>query len=162
MSASTDTQSEYPYRPRRNWVLKGGVVSFNADHSTFNCSISKISETGALLRFTDNTELPLNFMLNIEMDGVKVPCQWVRNVGNKIAVKFTGEFEQTEPVRSQGLQESFDGPSALESGRAGIDEIVQSMRERDFLRQAPAAPVPVKSARRPAKAFGKRKYEPKS
>lgn len=48
---------------RRERVYEAARLTFNGDQSVFACTIRNVSETGALVRLADWTELPQHFAL---------------------------------------------------------------------------------------------------
>jgi len=89
--------------PRRR-LLKAGVICFNARHSTIPCTVRDFSEAGAKLLVPGSVSAPDTFELNIELDGIWVPCavKWRR--GEAVGVTFTGPVEVAAPTRVQALK----------------------------------------------------------
>lgn len=136
---------------QRRKVLKSGLASFNAGHSTASCLIRDLSETGAKLVFADLSYVPHSFVLVVEMDGYRIKCERLWRSEQTCGVRFVGEKIPFGSPRSQALKSSEDSLS---------DRILRdiSLREKSCPGEEPDTP-PAKTVRsRPSgPVFGRRK-----
>ena len=72
----------------RHRTLKGGRIVTNDGHSTFNCTIRNLSETGALLRLVSVVGVPDTFSLLLD-DGRSFACTAAHRTATDIGVHFT-------------------------------------------------------------------------
>lgn len=81
----------------RERVYQTASVTFNGDQSVFACTIRNISETGALVRLADWTELPRSFALaRADRPPVMVRQCWRR--GDDVGIAYLDpEQDQPEP-----------------------------------------------------------------
>lgn len=85
----------------RSRVLKRGVVAFNGRHSTLECTIRDISETGCLISSDAHRMIPDTFELLIELDGLWFPSEVVWRRSPRIGIRFVGAPEQAKLRRTQ-------------------------------------------------------------
>lgn len=71
----------------RNRTLKGGRIVTNDGHSTFDCTIRNLSESGAKLAVTSIVGLPQRFTLALQ-DGRRFSCETVWHTETELGVKF--------------------------------------------------------------------------
>jgi hypothetical protein len=128
MSVQEEEDIQRFERPRRNKALKKALIAFNHQHSTRPCVLREISETGALLELDDATNLPMNFILHVELDGFKVPCKWIRKIESCIAVQFTEPREPTKLIRKQSVKPSFDRLTMLMEREQELKKIMAQQR----------------------------------
>jgi hypothetical protein len=83
--------------PRRR-VLKAGLIAFNDRHSTLQCTVRDLSETGARLLIGGSIGAPDTFELLIELDGLEHECTVVSRAAGEVRVKFLGPARHV-PVR---------------------------------------------------------------
>ncbi len=95
----------------RKRMLKTAYAAFNDQFSAVACIVRNQSDTGAKLEFTDMSLIPDSFWLHIELDGFKVLCTQVWQVGSFCGVTFIGEKIATRLHRTQTLQTSEDALS---------------------------------------------------
>ena len=99
-----------PLAPQRNQnrqrVLKSAVITFSGGHSTMNCAVRDISETGAKLRFDTPKGPPDTFALRLELDGIEADCEvtWRRVLD--VGVKFMAPPRAVAQTRKQTLSSS--------------------------------------------------------
>ena len=67
--------AETPDPTLRRRVLKAGMISFNLGHSTIDCTVRSLSNSGAGLDIVSTSDLPDTFKLRIESDNLSVPCR---------------------------------------------------------------------------------------
>lgn len=96
----------------RRRILKSGLICFNHRRSVLNCTVRNISNAGAQLLLADTRPVPPVFELNVEIDGLRVPCQVMWRTHNRVGVRFTGPMTFGKPKRIQSL-------SAGQVGRPG-------------------------------------------
>lgn len=143
-------------RSRRNRVLKQGFMSFRHQHSTINCVVRNISETGALLQVQQASILPEHFTLHVELDGFKVECEKVRQMGEKVAVNFVGEKLPFEKKREQVIRSSTDPYMLLRERETELKRIIANQRSRTYKEPAPQE-EPVKAVdKHHNRKFGKK------
>lgn len=87
----------------RRRILKSGLISFNHRGSVLNCMVRNISNTGAQLLLADTRPVPPVFELNVEIDGLRVPCQVMWRTHDRVGVRFTGPMTFGKPKRVQSL-----------------------------------------------------------
>ncbi len=95
----------------RKRTLKAAYAAFNEQVNSIVCVVRNQSETGAKLEFEDFRLIPERFWLHIELDGIKVICTRVWQVGRFCGVKFSGEKIVTRLHRVQVLQTSEEALS---------------------------------------------------
>ena len=143
-------------RSRRNRVLKQGFMSFRHQASTISCVVRNISETGALLQVQQASILPSHFTLHIELDGFKVDCQKVRQIGDKIAVNFVGEKLPFDKRREQVVRSSTDPYVLLRERESELKRIIANQRSKTYKEpdreEEPVRPVEKRQERK----FGKK------
>ena len=107
------TFSEKRCSPRRR-VLKGGFVSINERKSYFPCTVRDISTTGARLKVTNGFNIPAQFELLIELDGLEAHCEVVRRKIDEVGVRFVSAPRYVAPMRVQVIGTTTPGaaPSA--------------------------------------------------
>ncbi len=77
-----DTRSSQRHR-----TLKGGRIVHNDGHSTFDCKVRNLSETGAKLQVTSVIGIPKTFELAMD-DGRKFACETAWHTETEIGVRF--------------------------------------------------------------------------
>ena len=76
---------EHRIAPRRR-VLKAGSISFGG--GVIDCTVRNISDTGAALEVATPLYIPDKFVLIVQADGLKRPCQVVWRKERRIGVTF--------------------------------------------------------------------------
>jgi two-component system cell cycle response regulator len=87
-------------QPRKR-VLKRGIVAFNNRHSTLECAVRDLSDTGAKLMLEGSLSAPDTFELIVELDGVEADCVVVWRRGGELGVRFSGPTRHVSPLRKQ-------------------------------------------------------------
>lgn len=80
----TDDQRASP----RQRTLKGGRIVINDGHSTFQCTVRNLSETGARLKIASIVGIPGTFQLIMD-DGRKFACTTMWKTESEIGVQFS-------------------------------------------------------------------------
>lgn len=88
-------------RPARSRVLKRGIVAFNGRHSTLECTIRNMSETGCLISSEAHRLIPDTFELLIEIDGQWCRCETVWRRPPQVGVRFVGRAVVAAKKREQ-------------------------------------------------------------
>jgi diguanylate cyclase (GGDEF)-like protein len=74
--------------PVKRRVLKAGQLTFNAGRSSFDCTISALSQEAATLKVISSADVPDKFKLVIPSDGISRACSVVSKRENQIEVAF--------------------------------------------------------------------------
>ncbi|THD48341.1 MAG: GGDEF domain-containing protein, partial [Bradyrhizobium sp.] len=69
-------------------VLKAGSIVFNRGNSVIDCTVRRLSETGAKLDVIASGEIPRRFKLSIELDGFSRACTVARKDEQSLEVVF--------------------------------------------------------------------------
>lgn len=72
----------------RHRTLKGGRIATNEGHSTINCTVRNLSDTGALIRVASVIGVPDSFQLVLD-DGRTFDCAVAHKSATDIGVSFT-------------------------------------------------------------------------
>ena len=88
-------------RAPRKRTFKGAFILFNERKSTMQCTVRDISEIGARLKFSDPQQVPEDFSLLIELDGLEAVCRVAWRSGDQVGVEFMGEVKFSDPTRTQ-------------------------------------------------------------
>jgi len=91
---------------RRMRVLMSGNISLPGDLSTFTCTVRNLSESGAMIVFSDLTPVPEHFSLHVELSGFKVDCEKIWHDGLTFGVRFLSEREPVKSLRQQMVNTS--------------------------------------------------------
>lgn len=67
-------------------VLRAGLISFNAGSSSVECTVRRLSASGAQLQVSPTTFLPDTFKLGIEADGLSRMCRILERQGATVVV----------------------------------------------------------------------------
>ncbi len=67
-------------------VLKAGLISFDAGHSSVECTVRRLSSSGAQLQVSPTTILPDTFKLGIAADGLSRMCRILERQGATVIV----------------------------------------------------------------------------
>lgn len=70
-------------------VFKAGLISFNAGHSTIDCTVRGLSDQGASLDVTSTAGIPQRFKLQIGADPFSRACTVAHMRDRNIQVLFT-------------------------------------------------------------------------
>lgn len=73
--------------PRRR-LLKGGYIVFNDGHSTIDCRVRNLSETGARLEVASVIGVPDRFDLVLADKSARRPCRLVWRSPGAVGVAF--------------------------------------------------------------------------
>ena len=103
---------EEPRAKRRSRVLKRGVVGFNGRHSTLECTVRNISESGCAITSDVAKQIPDSFELLIELDALWYPCEVVWRRPPQIGVHFTGPAQPAKQTRVQVVTGMTQAPRA--------------------------------------------------
>ena len=90
-------------RARRRRVLLSGIVFVPKTHSSFDCSIRDLSETGARIGICPGALIPTRFQLINIKDQVAYEVQCVRRNGREMALKILRSIPLIEPSSSDAL-----------------------------------------------------------
>jgi diguanylate cyclase (GGDEF)-like protein len=82
-------ENDKPLIGRR--VLKAGQMIFNGGTSSIDCTVRRLSETGAALDVISSVGVPTNFNLFIIADGVSKPARVVTQTERQIVVDFLAQ-----------------------------------------------------------------------
>ena len=85
----------------RRRMLKAGIVAFNNGHSTLQCTVRNLPETGAQLRLDGSIGAPDTFERRIEIDGLEADCEVVWRKTNELGVRFVSAPQRVAPRRTQ-------------------------------------------------------------
>jgi hypothetical protein len=72
----------------RRRVLKGAQIAFNGGHSTIDCTVRELSDSGALLHVISTANVPEEFKLGILADQVHRLCRVIGRRDNQLEVAF--------------------------------------------------------------------------
>ena len=75
-----------PSRDDGHRVLKAGLISFNAGRTAVECTVRRLSSSGAQLQVSPATVLPDTFKLGIQADGFSRICRIVERQGAIVVV----------------------------------------------------------------------------
>lgn len=73
----------------RQRVLKGGTISFNRAGG-IDCRVRNLSPSGACLEVASHIGIPEAFVLVIEHDKFRQPCQVIWRSATRLGVEFRG------------------------------------------------------------------------
>ena len=96
-------------RIQRRRTLKKAVASYDDQSISMEVVVRDISDTGARLKLKENSVLPNQFQLYIEIDGIRVDCEVVWRRGLEVGAKFASEVKSKVPLRSQTLEPTHVG-----------------------------------------------------
>ena len=77
-----------PHAPNGRKVLKAGAIVFNFGNSVIDCTVRRLSETGARLDVLSLQDVPRQFKLSIEVDGFSKSCEVARRDDRSLDVVF--------------------------------------------------------------------------
>lgn len=105
MNGSCDTKPPVELRKeRRQRVLLSGLIFVPKTHTTFDCSIRDLSETGARIDVSGESLISTRFlMINIKSQ-VAYDVQCVRRKGREMALKILRPIPLTDTTSSEALQ----------------------------------------------------------
>ena len=72
---------------QRHRTLKGGTITFNRAGG-IDCRVRNLSPAGACLEVASQVGIPLEFVLVIEHDHLRQPCQVVWRTATRLGVEF--------------------------------------------------------------------------
>ncbi|MBR0872679.1 sensor domain-containing diguanylate cyclase [Bradyrhizobium tropiciagri] len=75
--------------PTARRVFKAGTISFNAGHSTVNCTVRGLSRDSATIEVISTSGIPEQFKLAIAADALSRACRITAKADNRIEVAFT-------------------------------------------------------------------------
>jgi hypothetical protein len=159
MATDLETFSPQDQRALRKRTYKKAYVYRDDLGGKKQCTLRNISETGALIEFSDVTNLPKNFILQVELDSFEVPSQIVRQANGYFGLQFTGPLQNIQTTRKQVLS-SADHPTT--APKTDEHELKRRLYERQCSRtlnssNAQSAPQADRySAQTRSKGFGKR------
>ena len=78
--------TELSTRAQRRRVLKSAQIVFNGGHSTIDCVVRNVSDTGALVRIEGALNMPGEFDLIV--DDVRRPCRVAWRKVTELGVAF--------------------------------------------------------------------------
>lgn len=84
---------------RRQRVLKGGRILFNAHNSSVDCAIRDMSEHGARLKLDSPVVVPESFDLYVRQNDMLYPARIAWRKMQEIGVEFVGA---PYPMRDYG------------------------------------------------------------
>ncbi|KJC60140.1 diguanylate cyclase [Bradyrhizobium sp. LTSPM299] len=70
-------------------VFKAGKISFNAGHSTIDCTVHGLSREAATIEVTTTAHIPEQFKLAIAAEALTRACRIIAKADNRIDVAFT-------------------------------------------------------------------------
>ena len=105
MNDPCDTKPPVELRKeRRQRVLLSGLIFVPKTHSTFDCSIRDLSETGARITVVGDALMSTRFlMINIKSQ-VAYDVQCVRRKGREMALKILRPISLEDTASSEALQ----------------------------------------------------------
>ncbi len=77
-----------PHAPNGRKVLKAGAIVFNFGNSVIDCTVRRLSETGARLDVLSLQDIPRQFKLSIEADGFSKSCEVAHKDNRSLDVVF--------------------------------------------------------------------------
>jgi diguanylate cyclase (GGDEF)-like protein len=77
-----------PHSPLGRKVLKPGAIVFNFGNSVIDCTVRRLSDTGARLDVLSLQDIPRQFKLSIEVDSFSKSCEIVGKEGRSLDVVF--------------------------------------------------------------------------
>jgi diguanylate cyclase (GGDEF)-like protein len=78
-----------PLAPIARRVFKAGKISFNAGHSTIDCTVRGLSRETATIEVISTSGIPEQFKLAIAADALSRACRITAKLDNRIEVAFT-------------------------------------------------------------------------
>ncbi len=91
--------SDNPERDRRHEArfktYKQGLAIFNDGWSTYSCLIREVSEQGAKLSISPQSNLPEHFRLMMVNDKIIIPVERAWRRGDKVGVRFEASSRRT-------------------------------------------------------------------
>ena len=79
-------------KDQRHRTLKAGSIAFNRAGGV-DCRVRNISPTGACLEVASQIGIPDEFVLVIELDHVKQPCQVIWRTATRLGAVFSAAAE---------------------------------------------------------------------
>lgn len=83
--------------PRRR-VLKGGKIFFHLGHSSIDCVIRNMSDTGAKLQVETTLAIPDEIELLVNQDEMVYPSTVAWRKGAEMGIRFTGKPRHVAPA----------------------------------------------------------------
>lgn len=85
--AAFRTRAETPTTLARR-VFKAGVITFNAGHSSIDCTVRSLSDAGAAIEVVSSAGIPDSFKLQIGQDGLSRACRVAAKREKRLEVEF--------------------------------------------------------------------------
>lgn len=159
MSIDLNNNTPKIERAPRKRTYKKAIVRRKEMGGDRLCILRNISDTGALLEFEAANSLPMHFDVQVELDAMEVPAQWIRQEGERVGVKFTGPFKNINVARKQVFK-SPDDPTLVRETKEKA--LLKQLYERRLSQTSNPAedqdePRDVQNIRKsPSRGFGKR------
>tara|TARA_R110002126_G_scaffold37975_4_gene113862 strand:+ start:998 stop:1510 length:513 start_codon:yes stop_codon:yes gene_type:complete len=128
MSIDLETFNPQKQRALRKRTYKKAYVYRDDLGGKKQCTLRNISETGALIEFSDVTNLPKNFILQVELDSFEVPSQIVRQANGYFGLLFTGPFQNIQTTRKQVLSSADSQTTALKTEEHDLKRRLYELR----------------------------------
>jgi hypothetical protein len=127
---STDLETFNPQKQRalRKRTYKQAYVYRDDLGGKKQCTLRNISETGALIEFSDVTNLPKNFILQVELDSFEVPSQIVRHANRHFGLLFIGPRRNIHTTRKQVLSSADQPTTDLETEELDLKRRLHELR----------------------------------
>ena len=74
-------------RVQRHRTLKAGIINFNRAGGV-DCRVRNLSPSGACLEVASQIGIPNEFVLVVERDHMKAPCQVIWRTATRLGVAF--------------------------------------------------------------------------
>ncbi len=75
-------------RVQRHRTLKAGIINFNRAGGV-DCRVRNLSPSGACLEVASQIGIPNEFVLVVESDHMKAPCQVIWRTATRLGVAFS-------------------------------------------------------------------------
>ena len=95
MSENTQQTDTKPTRPARHRVLNGGKLIVGSGQGLIDCVIRDMSDTGARVRLSQPTLLPMKLEMLIVKNNMLYPAEVRWNRNNEAGLHFTGPGKVT-------------------------------------------------------------------
>lgn len=159
MLADLNNNAPQINRALRKRTYKKAIVRRKQMGGDRACILRNISDTGALLEFDQANCLPMHFDVQVELDAMEVPAQWIRQDGARVGIKFTGPFKDINAARKQVFK-SPDDPTMMRETKE--KELLKQLYELRLNQTSDSSEIPDEpqdaqvNRKAPSRGFGKR------
>ncbi|MEO1280350.1 MAG: PilZ domain-containing protein [Pseudomonadota bacterium] len=100
---ATNSRFEERRGASRRKVLKGAVAAFSGRSITVPCMVKDISQSGVRIRALGNVNIPDQFVLTIDLDGLEADCEVVWRNDKELGARFIGAARKIGSKRKQSI-----------------------------------------------------------